>query len=412
MKNCTTLYFNSLRYTVWNEELAKISKENLEHIQKFDLQNKRKGLTDRTRENNISHIIMLAKHFKKDFKDLTANELLMFMDSLDISNSSKEQYVILAKKFFKWLYKTDYPEVTSKLVRPKVRKKRKSHSELLTEEEMNTLINAYETPQQKALVSVLYDSACRVGELIKLKRKDITCDNGLWNVSVPDETKTGVRDIPLTLSVVYLERWFNTYHPSKNPDAPLFFSTSPKDRNKPLKGISQQAVWYLLQSGAEKSDIEKHVHPHLLRHSRLTYLSDGMSESMLRIFAGWSDESTMPATYIHNNPKNLRKKIVNQQSGKPPEEIREKSKLEPKVCPRCNELNDVNAEYCSKCWIPLKVEIATKELMIVQFLRSEMYQSDKSQLQEFDLEFLANKYNGFLKESHRENRKQVKTLPH
>ena len=184
MKNCTTLDFNSMSYTVWNEELAKISKENLEHIRKFDLQNKRKGLTEATRENNIQHIVQLAKYFrKKDFKYVTADELLIFTDGLEISNSSKEQYVILIKKFYKWLFKTENPNVTSKLVRPKVQKKRKKHSELLSEDEVDTLIRTYETPQHKAMFAILYDSAMRVGELVKLKRKDITCKNGFWNVS-------------------------------------------------------------------------------------------------------------------------------------------------------------------------------------------------------------------------------------
>ena len=41
---------------------------------------------------------------------------------------------------------------------------------MLTEDEIQKLIDSYPEVQQKALVSVLYDSACRVGELVGLKR--------------------------------------------------------------------------------------------------------------------------------------------------------------------------------------------------------------------------------------------------
>ena len=108
--------------------------------------------------------------------------------------------------------------------------------------------------------------------------------------------------------------------------------------------------------------------------------------------------------------KNLRKKIVNQQSGKPPEETLEPSKLDPKVCPRCKKLNDVHVDYCSGCFLPLQVEIATKELLIVEFLRSEMYNSDKTVLGEYPLEMLSEKYNQLLKEQHKPGRKQVQVL--
>ena len=409
-----TIDFNGYLYPVKRTEIEKISNDNLELIKNFDLQNKREGLTENTRHNYIQFLILLAKKIPKQFKSITGDELLKFTDEAKVTNNTRMHYIIFITKFFKWLYHSENPELIKDLPIPKPDKIRKKHSEMLTEDEIQLLIDVCPEVQHKALIAVLYDSACRVSEITNLKRCDISCNGTQWILSV--NGKTDIRDVPISISCKYFVPWFTTYHPAKNDDqAPIFFSMSHFKKYEKLgeRQLSITGVWYILQQARRQAGITKKIHPHIFRHSRLSWLADhGMVESDMRYYAGWSDQSTMPSTYIHNNPKKLGNKINAIQGISTNEEKPQPTILIGKTCPRCNTENDVHAEYCKKCWLPINFQASKKEVMIMEFLRSEMYQSDKSQLQEFDLEYLANKYNQFVKESHRENRKQVKVIQH
>jgi hypothetical protein len=311
------------------------------------------------------------------------------------------------------LYQEDNPDVIKDLIVPKANKFTKKFSDMLTEEEIQKLIDTCDTVHHKALVSVLYDSACRCGELTKLKISDVTCNNGQWIISIDNETKTGIRNIPLTISVKYLSPWFNEYHPYRNNDnAPLFYTLSTRYnyRNPEDRVLNNTGVWFILAQLKEKAGIKKKVTPHIFRHSRLTWLGNhGMTEMDMRYFAGWKKDSNMPAFYIHTNPKNVTNAVKKAQGQKIPEES-EGSKLFGVSCPRCNTENDVSSQYCKNCFIPLKQKVALKEMMVVELLRSAMYQSDPSILEDYSIETLAEKFNELLKEQAEQKklgRKQV-----
>jgi len=414
MKQFTKLDLNGMQFTLQTEEWNKIPKNNFETIVEYDKANKRLNLRDATRENNIRVLMPLAKYFQKPYKQITNKDLLGYIDALDVSKGSKSTYIVQIRKFFKWLYQDENPQVIKGLVAPKSKTVKKKFSDMLTEDEIQKLVDSYPDPQHKALVAVLYDSACRVGELVGLKRRDVVCNNGLWTISV--DGKTGVRNIPLTLSTIYLEPWFNRYHPSKNDDAPLFISMCHRGLNKKMdeRKLLITGIWQILKRGKKASDIKKKVHPHILRHSRLTWLSDhGMSENMMRIYAGWSNGSTMPAVYLHTNPQDVVKKINEIQGGEQASKP-EPSKLVPRECPRCKTLNDLSSEYCSKCWLPLNVQVSMAETLLVDLFRSSLYKEESQVAKQegtyLDLEHLAGKLQEWKAESANPRRKQVQVV--
>lgn len=362
--------------------MEKVCLENRKIIQKYDSENKRNSLSEKTRGNNIQFLILIAKTLQKPFKKITRKDINSYLNSLDVSNGTRANYTIQLRKFFKWLYNDENPNCIKDLKVVKVKDNKLKYSDMLSEDEIQKLIDTYQDPQHKALISVLYDSACRVGELIGLKRGDVVCNNGQWVISV--NGKTGVRNIPLTLSVVYLEPWFNRYHPTKdNKQAPLFISMSPRDMYKKIeeRHLSVVAVWFMLDHARRASRIGKEVHPHLLRHSRLTWLSDhGMSENMMRIYAGWTNGSDMPAVYLHTNPANIAIKLNQIQGNAPPEESKpEPSKLLPKKCPRCQAENDASSPYCKQCWLPLNIKVSLAETMMIDLIRSTWYEVVKAE---------------------------------
>ncbi len=55
-------------------------------------------------------------------------------------------------------------------------KNRKLPEEILTEEDIRKMINAAYNTRDKAIVSVLYESGCRVGEFLCMKIKNVQFD--------------------------------------------------------------------------------------------------------------------------------------------------------------------------------------------------------------------------------------------
>lgn len=100
MKDVVTLQFNGMQYTIWKKEFDKVIPENLKTITEYDINNKREGLTDKTRGNQIQFILALAKHFQKPFKDLTKKDLNDYIDTLQISNASKGYYAYETAKSY------------------------------------------------------------------------------------------------------------------------------------------------------------------------------------------------------------------------------------------------------------------------------------------------------------------------
>jgi len=70
--------------------------------------------------------------------------------------------------FYKWLLGNDeeFPPVI-KWLKPRLKnEKHKLPEELLTVEEVQLLANATTNPRDKALILILYESGCRIGELL------------------------------------------------------------------------------------------------------------------------------------------------------------------------------------------------------------------------------------------------------
>ena len=414
MKQRVSIQFNGMTYSIFKEEWDKICPQNQQTLSEFDLSNKRLNLSESTRANNLSFIIGLSKKIQKPYKEITRQDLNGYFDVLNLSDKTRSQYILLTRKFFKWLYGKKNPDCIKDIQPIEVKKTKLKFSDMVSEEEICKLIDSYPDPQHKALVAVLYDSACRVGELIGLNREDVVCNNGQWIISV--DGKTGVRNIPLRLSSGFLERWFNEYHPFKDQrTAPLFLSMSNKQKYKALqeRRLGVPAVWSILKQGEQASGIKKEIHPHLLRHSRLTWLADhGMPENMMRIYAGWTNGSNMPAVYLHTNPQDIALKIDQIQGSASPEQSKpEPSKLLPRECPRCHTKNDASAPYCSQCWLPLNIKVSMMETLVIDLLRSELYKDEAEIARQegrfLDVEYLAEKLQDSVRESNKSGRKQV-----
>jgi len=136
---------------------------DLRHISKW----LGKEFENATKEDIRSLIGRIEKEtFKKNGQDIPYQE------------STKRDFRITIKKFYKWLRESeDYPEEV-KWIKSTGRKceRIKLPEEMLSEEDIENLINAAENPRDKAFIAILYESGCRIGEMLFLRLKHINFD--------------------------------------------------------------------------------------------------------------------------------------------------------------------------------------------------------------------------------------------
>ena len=163
---------------------------------------------------------------------------------------------------------------------------------LILQEELDALRMTPRLPRTRAFVDALYESACRKGELIGLRMRDMTHRDRYTELRVYG--KTGLRTLPLVRSVPRLKAWLEV-HPDPRPGAPLFATIVRGE----VRRMDRRTPNRLLIDLCARARL-RHITPHMLRHTRLTELARaGIGEYQLKSFAGWTPDSKMAARYIH-----------------------------------------------------------------------------------------------------------------
>ncbi|VVB51656.1 Tyrosine recombinase XerA [uncultured archaeon] len=257
--------------------------------------------------------------------------------------------ILELKLFLRWLM----PDKENELFTFKMKKpKRTLPVELITRKDIQILVQACDTQRDRALIMLLWDSAARLNEIMSLNLNQVEFDK-YGAVTIVDG-KTGRRRLRLTDSVPDLQAWVNM-HPMKDiPNAPLFLTYNRYGMG--TKRLNFRTVENRLKNLAAKLKMTKSIHPHAIRHARLTDLvksegnKKGFSEMELRILAGWEKNSTMPEVYVHLSGADIEKKVLsNAGLIEETEDERNDKELEAKKCPRCKTLNAYDAKYCNSC---------------------------------------------------------------
>ncbi len=250
------------------------------------------------------------------------------------------------KQFFKFLM----PDQVDSLFTFKMQRPKKSFpvEKLLTADDIANLVSCCTNQRDRALVAILWDSACRISEITDINIEHLTFD--LYGAVVLVNGKTGARRIRLISSVPDLQGWINQHPDGNNPKAPVFVTM----RNYGQTGgdrLSPRTVQNLLKTLAKRASIPPdRVHPHALRHGKLTELArKGLSEGELRIQAGWSGGSSMPEVYVHLSGADVEKKILKISGMYEDEEENRPGAMDPVKCPRCRVMNAAGSRFCSQC---------------------------------------------------------------
>lgn len=312
-----------------------------------------KKLQDEERKNRtvINHLMILirfSKWLKTPYKDISEDDLNDYWDSLE---GMKNTTIKLHKAVIRAFLRSINPQLAG-CIKTKKTQNNITPDQLLTDEEIDCLIQHAPTARDKALIACLSDSGARIGELLSTTIADATFDEHgclLWL----REGKTGARPARLIFASSYLRQWLEIHPMKENTEAPIFCSF-----REPHSVISRSGLYEQIAAIAKKAGIKKKTNPHSFRHARATDLAKKLkSELKLKAVLGWKANSQMANVYIHLSANDVNAAMLEAEGIKTPEEEEQKPRV--LKCPRCKEIQDKKSAFCFKCGLPLTQEAAT-----------------------------------------------------
>ena len=269
------------------ESSDKITQQHKEKIFKFlDLVNAQ-GRSPATKRNIVWALMTIGEILGKPFEDATYDDIVRVVGAIENKYQSKKSKKALKaeiRRFYKWLRQSaEYPPEVSwiKLDSKLETETNVKPEDLLSDEEIDALAKASLNPRDVALVYMLRESGCRVGELLNLRIKHIKFDNKGIILHVP-EGKSGRRRVRLCgKHTKELLSWLDKHPYKNNPEAFVWISFSGNSKNRQLTYCGVEILLKRLgvKAGLGKwvggdgrkimgEYVGRPVNPHNFRHNR------------------------------------------------------------------------------------------------------------------------------------------------
>ncbi len=300
-------YDKKLEQTLARIKKSEISEKNKEILMTFKDNLVLKSLSKSRIIRYLQYLIIVIEELKEDdITKLKESKLKKYISNLqqsEFTSWTKQTYKVIIRKFFQWIAEeNNVPSIADWIcIRiSRSESKTKQIGDMITQEEIKSLIKSTDHSRDKAIIATLAESGARVSELGNLLIKNVHFDE--YGVLLSVHGKTGSRTVRLIWSVPYLTNWLNNHPFGKDREATLWVHTSGKNKDKP---ISYSAIRKVLISAGKRAKLNKKIHPHLFRHSLASYYAGFLTEFQMNQFFGWIQGSKMAATYVHMNGKNV-----------------------------------------------------------------------------------------------------------
>jgi site-specific recombinase XerD len=276
----------------------KLSKENLEALEKFVQLLKLKAYSEstiRTYRNEFIQLLQLLK--KKPVQELEPDDLRRYMvyamEKERIKENTAHSRLNALKFYFEQVLHKD--NFFWEIPRPK---KPLQLPKLLNERELGKLFNALANKKHKAMLFTAYSAGLRVSEIVNLELKDIDSDR----MQILIKNAKGKKDRYVNLSPVLLDI-LRSYLRSADPmPTKYLFESGYTADAYPIRTVQQ-----IFSNAKNKAGITKEVGIHSLRHSFATHLLEkGTDIRFIKDLLGHFDIKTTER-YLHV----ARQKLVN-----------------------------------------------------------------------------------------------------
>ncbi len=244
------------------------------------------------------------------FSDCTKDRLLGFIDHMKDRGcrAGTCNQRIAAIKSYVW-YAADkdiaLEPIAIRISKIPACKERKTEREILSDEALAAILrqppNTKMGLRNRTIMTLLYDSATRISELLGLKLGDININGDEPYIRVLGK---GSRERIVGISVEaanHLKSYINIYHSAPQKDNFLFFTTIKGATNMMSVGNAERFIkQYADEVRGLGIDIPKSVYPHMLRRTRATNLyQDGVDLELVSKVLGHSKTET---TKIYAKP--------------------------------------------------------------------------------------------------------------
>lgn len=295
---------------------------------------KQKGLSDNTRISYQITLIQLLKFIKKirglqminiTFNDInrqTVEEFLLDGESnRNWSVSTRNQKLSAIKSFLKYCSSTDITKTAVYLDVKGIPTKKETKTieiDTFTEEQYKTLLQQPKTEKKTeyrnmVIMILLYDSACRIQELLDIKLADLIFQSDGLVLRIHGKgDKT--RLVPLMESTKeHLESYLKKFHAVRDPQANLFYTVHGGEPTPMCPDTVQKFLnKYCSQIHKVDPTFPEHIYCHMFRHSRASHLYEsGMPLPMVTEWLGHSSENTTRKFYASLSLERKRE-ILNQ----------------------------------------------------------------------------------------------------
>jgi len=334
------------------EKLNEIDEVNRNDVLKFLKQLSAEGKSAGRIMKYVYTLKVLAKMLNKAFRNATKDDIIDLVSKIETNknwtDSTKHDFKVILRIFYRWLRQTeDYPPEVKWVKITLKKNNNKLPEEILTKEEVEKLADATDNLRDRAFILTLYESGCRIGELLPIKIKNIQFDE--YGIVLIVNGKTGSRRVRLIEYIKDLANWLDIHPLKNNSEAFVWITTGNRNRYELL---SYNSICFIIEKAAKMAGIAKAVNPHSFRHARATYLASKLTEQQLKVYFGWCGDSRMASTYVHLSGKDIDDALLKLHGFKP-EENKELKNISIKICPKCNENNSILSQFCKKCGFPL-----------------------------------------------------------
>lgn len=356
----------------WEEQLKRAEDEN--RISGHDAAYVRRFVSYKQGADGISHsrctkitqiLVSWRQVFEPHWDEAMIDDLFSARVQLtSMKNSRGKPYaqntiadhIRILKSFYRWMITRRHSQITlselSELQSPPTDTNTTDPADLITAKELTAIIQGCRTNRDRALIAVTYETGARIGEVARLRWKDLQFDKYGVKCVINDTKEKKKRYPRLINSTSYLAAWRNGYYGEEaEGNAYVFISLD----GKPLK---HRTISQVITRAAKRAGIKKRIHPHLFRKSRITELvKKNYQESVIKETFWANPDTSMFRTYLKLSEKDIDNEFLRRAGLKIESEI-DADDDKPRQCMFCMAVNPPGSRFCRMCTKPLTTEAA------------------------------------------------------
>lgn len=244
------------------------------------------GMSQKTLELYNMYLQDFFMFLNKDVKEITANDIRVYLYTVQqergISNRTLDSRRSAIHAFLEWAANEEYiPRNPCRNIKPI--KYERAERKPLTAMELEQVRAACQTAREKAIVELLYSTACRVTELERLNRSDVDFSKGEVTLfGKGDKHRTSYLNARAELAL-------KKYLFSRDDENEALFVSE----RRPHERLKKPAIEKAVRQIGERSGIGRRLFPHLIRHTTATdCLIRGMDVTKIQKMLGHTDVST------------------------------------------------------------------------------------------------------------------------